>query len=134
MSTRSALWQLLWEVGTSRRLAWSVSCKAESEYQKRDIRDYTVDLERIVLFYGWVDNEELPGDKDMLWAIYWVDRWDTESDVEAAEWYRYEHLRQAAEAWLLRIYHKVTDTEESEWVKQSYKWKHDYYSLGDQGQ
>ena len=63
MSTRRDLWQLLWEVGASRRSAWAVLSKAEcpysdgagrcvwrelSESDKRAIRDYASDLEIIV--------------------------------------------------------------------------------------
>ena len=71
----------------------------------------------------------------MLWDVYWVDTWDSEtvieSEVEEAEWYRYEYVRQTAEAWLLHVYHKVTDTELSAWVRSHYTWHCDHYFLVD---
>ena len=63
MSTRRDLWQLLWEVGTSRRLACVMLFKGQgpiwqtpdrcvwselSEGDKRGIRDYVNDLEMII--------------------------------------------------------------------------------------
>ena len=63
MSTRRDLWQLLWEVGTSRRLSWLMLSRGQgpiwqepdrcvwsefNESDKRAIRDYMNDLEMIV--------------------------------------------------------------------------------------
>ena len=166
MSTRRDLWQLLWEVGTARRL--SRACiRGEgpiwqslydryiwnkfSEREKRAIRDYMNDLEMIVwviledlgfpevivekvmLFYGYDDTEEVEGDKQLLWNAFWVDTWDTESEVEAQEWYRLERIRQTAEAWLFHVYHKVTNTEVPSSVRSQYRWHSGYYFVVNEG-
>ena len=68
-----------------------------------------------MLFYGYVDQEEVEGDKELVWNAFWVDTWDTESEVEAQEWYRVEQIRQTAGAWLFYVYHKVTDTKCHRW-------------------
>ena len=64
MSTRRGLWQLLWEVGTARRLSWLMLSRGQgpiwqgmydryiwdefNESEKRAIRDYMNDLDMIV--------------------------------------------------------------------------------------
>ena len=65
----------------------------------------------------------------MIWNAFWVDTWDSESEAEAAEWYRLEYVRQTAEAWLLHLYHKVTNTEVPSVVRPQYRWHSDYYFL-----
>ena len=76
-------WQVMWN-----RWIWAKS----NEREKRAIRDYMNDLEvivwviledlglpemvveRVMLFYGYEDVEELEGDKKLLWDAFWETR------------------------------------------------------------
>ena len=118
-----------------------------SENEKRAIRDYMNDLEMIVwvvledlgfpevivekvmLFYGYDDKEEVEGDKQLLWDAFWVDTWETESELEDAEWYHKELQRQTAEEWLFFLYCKVTDTEIPSRIRYEYRFHKEYYFL-----
>ena len=80
-----------------------------------------------------IDQEEVEGDKELVWNAFWVDTWDTESEVEAQEWYRLERVRQTAEAWLFHVYHKVTETEVPSLVRSQYRWHSDNYFLANGG-
>ena len=86
-------------------------------------------VEKVMLFYGYVGQEEVEGDKEVVWNAFWVDTWDTESEVEAQEWYRVEQIRHTAEASLFYVYHKVTDTEVPSLDRSQYRWHRDYYFL-----
>ena len=118
-----------------------------SENEKRAIRDYMNDLvmivwvvledlsfpevivEKVMLFYGYDDKEEVEGDKQLLWDAFWVDTWETESELEDAEWYHRELQRETAEEWLCFLYCKVTDTEIPSRIRDRYMYHKEYHFL-----
>ena len=131
-------WQVMWN-----RWIWAKS----NEREKRAICDYMNDLEmiawvilkdlglpemvveRVMLFYGYEDCEEVEGDKQLLWDAFWVDTWDTDSDVAEQEWYQRELVRQTAGEWLFFVYCRVTHTEIPSRIRYQYRFHKEYYFL-----
>ena len=86
-------------------------------------------VERVMLFYGYEDLEEVEGDKQLLWDAFWVDMWDTDSDVAEREWYQRELVRETAGEWLFFVYCRVTGTEIPSHIRYQYRFHKEYYFL-----